>query len=397
MNYVLVLNSGSSSLKTKLFDFKLNLICSLTVERIGQQMGSSTLEYNQQKVVNNLPFADHFQAINYILEMLVTNKIVTSFDDIKIVGHRVVHGGEYFNSAVEANQEVVEKIDELIDLSPLHNQANGQGVKVIKEVLPEALNVCVFDTAFHQTMSEVEYLYPLNYSYYQDFKLRRYGMHGTSHKYCMDMISKYLAPNLKIINCHLGAGSSLCAISNQQSVATTMGLTPLGGLMMATRCGDIDPSIVSFLASKLNKSAEEIVNILNKESGLLGVSQASLDMRDLNELADNGNKQAKLAIEMYVNRVVDFISSYITKLQGIDVLSFTAGIGEKDSGVRNAIVKQLNYLGIKLDESIIPSGEYCEIQAPDSQCKIVVIKADEELAIAKEALAIYDSKNDKLG
>ena len=393
MNYVLVLNSGSSSLKTKLFDFKLNLICSLTVERIGQQMGSSTLEYNQQKVVNNLPFADHFQAINYILEMLVTNKIVTSFNDIKIVGHRVVHGGEYFNSAVEANQEVVDKIDELIDLSPLHNQANGQGVKVIKEVLPEALNVCVFDTAFHQTMSEVEYLYPLNYSYYQDFKLRRYGMHGTSHKYCMDMISKHIAPNLKIINCHLGAGSSLCAINNQQSVATTMGLTPLGGLMMATRCGDIDPSIVSFLASKLNKSAEEIVNILNKESGLLGVSQASLDMRDLNELADNGNKQAKLAIEMYVNRVVDFISSYITKLQGIDVLSFTAGIGEKDSGVRNAIVKKLNYLGIKLDESIIPSGEYCEIQAPDSQCKIVVIKADEELAIAKEALAIYENKN----
>lgn len=393
MNYILVLNSGSSSLKTKLFDFELNLICSLTVERIGQQMGSSTLEYNQQKVVNNLPFADHFQAINYILEMLVTNKIVTSFDDIKIVGHRVVHGGEYFNSAVEANQEVVEKIDELIDLSPLHNQANGQGVKVIKEVLPEALNVCVFDTAFHQTMSEVEYLYPLNYSYYQDFKLRRYGMHGTSHKYCMDMISKHLAPNLKIINCHLGAGSSLCAINNQKSVATTMGLTPLGGLMMATRCGDIDPSIVSFLASKLNKSAEEIVTILNKESGLLGVSQASLDMRDLNELADNGNKQAKLAIEMYVNRVVDFISSYITKLQGIDVLSFTAGIGEKDSGVRNAIVKKLNYLGIKLDESIIPSGEYCEIQAPDSQCKIVVIKADEELAIAKEALAIYENKN----
>ena len=217
-------------------------------------------------------------------------------------------------------------------------------------------------------------------------------MHGTSHKYCMEMISKHITPNLKIINCHLGAGSSLCAINNQQSVATTMGLTPLGGLMMATRCGDIDPSIVSFLASKLDKSADEVVNILNKESGLLGVSQASLDMRDLNELADNGNKQAKLAIEMYVNRVVDFISSYITKLQGIDVLSFTAGIGEKDSGVRNAIVKQLNYLGIKLDESIIPSGDYCEIQAPDSQCKIVVIKADEELAIAKEALAIYENK-----
>ena len=393
MDYILVLNSGSSSLKTKLFDFKLNPICSLNVERIGQQMGSSTLEYNQQKEVNNLPFADHFQAINYILEMLVTNNIVTSINDIKIVGHRVVHGGEYFNSAVEADQEVVDKIDELIDLSPLHNQANGQGVKVIKEVLPDALNVCVFDTEFHQTMSEVEYLYPLNYSYYQDFKLRRYGMHGTSHKYCMDMISNKLTPNLKIINCHLGAGSSLCAINNQQSVATTMGLTPLGGLMMATRCGDIDPSIVSFLASKLNKNAEEIVNILNKESGLLGVSQASLDMRDLNELADNGNKQAQLAIEMYVNRVVDFISSYITKLHGIDVLSFTAGIGEKDSGVRNAIVKKLNYLGIKLDESIIPSGEYCEIQAPDSQCKIVVIKADEELAIAKEALAIYESKN----
>lgn len=393
MDYILVLNSGSSSLKSKLYDFKLNHICSLTVERIGQQLGSATLEYNQQKEVNNQPFADHFQAINYILEMLVTNKIVTSINDIKIVGHRVVHGGEYFNSAIEANQDVVDKIDELIDLSPLHNQANNQGVKVIKEVLPEALNVCVFDTAFHQTMSEVEYLYPLNYSYYQDYKLRRYGMHGTSHKYCMEMISKHIAPNLKIINCHLGAGSSLCAINNQQSVATTMGLTPLGGLMMATRCGDIDPSIVSFLASKLDKSADEVVNILNKESGLLGVSQASLDMRDLNELADNGNKQAKLAIEMYVNRVVNFISSYITKLQGIDVLSFTAGIGEKDSGVRNAIVKQLNYLGIKLDESIIPSGDYCEIQAPDSQCKIVVIKADEELAIAKEALAVYENKN----
>lgn len=391
---ILVLNSGSSSVKFKLFNQVLSPICSGLVERIGTAGSEYHLTYNNETKRIKKELENHMQALDLVINSLLTNNIISSLEEIKIVGHRVVHGGELYNQAVVVDDTVLNNIYELKQLSPLHNGANGDGIKVIRELLPEAVNVAVFDTAFHQTLVPEEYIYPINYDYYVNNRVRRYGAHGTSHKYINEVICNELDnPELKMINCHLGAGSSICAIKNKESVATSMGLTPLGGIMMATRCGDIDPSIVTYLQQELDVDSEEINHILNKESGLLGVSQISGDIRDVIAASNSGNKQATLALDLFVNRIVDTLAIYINKLEGIDVLTFTAGIGENSSLIREKIVKKLAIFGLKIDQELNENtGNLVNIISKnDSKVRIYAVKLDEELAIAKEAVALLEA------
>lgn len=391
---ILVLNSGSSSVKFKLFNKDLQPICSGLVERIGTNKSEFHLNFNNNTRNIKKELANHMQALDLVINSLINEKIINSLDEIKVVGHRVVHGGELYKSAVIVDEEVLNNIYELKKLSPLHNGANGDGIKVITELLPQATNVAVFDTAFHQTLAPEEYIYPINYDYYTNNRVRRYGAHGTSHKYINEVISDELGTNnFKMINCHLGAGSSICAIKNGESIATSMGLTPLGGIMMATRCGDIDPSIVSYLQQELDVDSKEINHILNKESGLLGVSQVSGDIRDIIKASEAGNKQATLAIDIFVNRIVDTISSYINKLEGVDIITFTAGIGENSSLIRQKIIDKLGVFGLNIDNNLNQNtpNKINLISEKDAKIKVYVVKLDEELAIAKEAISLLNS------
>lgn len=391
---ILVLNSGSSSVKFKLFNKELQPICSGLVERIGTDKSEFHLNFNNDTKNIKKELANHMQALDLVINSLVDEKIINSLDEIKVVGHRVVHGGELYNSAVIVDEEVLNNIYALKKLSPLHNGANGDGIKVITKLLPQATNVAVFDTAFHQTLAPEEYVYPINYDYYTNNRVRRYGAHGTSHKYIYEVISENLGTNnFKMINCHLGAGSSICAIKNGESIATSMGLTPLGGIMMATRCGDIDPSIVSYLQQELNVDSKEIDHILNKESGLFGVSQISGDIRDVIKASREGNKQASLTIDIFVNRIVDTISSYINKLEGVDIITFTAGIGENSSLIRQKVIDKLGVFGLNIDNDLNQNtpNKINIISKKDAKTRVYVVKLDEELAIAKEAISLLNS------
>lgn len=391
---ILVLNSGSSSVKFKLFNKDLQPICSGLVERIGTNKSEFHLNFNNNTKNIKKELANHMQALDLVINSLINEKIINSLDEIKVVGHRVVHGGELYNSAVIVDEKVLNNIYELKKLSPLHNGANGDGIKVITELLAHATNVAVFDTAFHQTLAPEEYIYPINYDYYTNNRVRRYGAHGTSHKYINEVISDEIGNNnFKMINCHLGAGSSICAIKNGASIATSMGLTPLGGIMMATRCGDVDPSIVSYLQQELDVDKKEINHILNKESGLLGVSQVSGDIRDVIKASEEGNKQASLAIDIFVNRIVDTISSYINKLEGVDIITFTAGIGENSSLIRQKIIDKLGVFGLNIDNNLNQNtpNKINLISKKDAKIKVYVVKLDEELAIAKEAISLLNS------
>lgn len=391
---ILVLNSGSSSVKFKLFNKELQPICSGLVERIGTDKSEFHLNYNNDTKNIKKELANYMQALDLVINSLVDEKIINSLDEIKVVGHRVVHGGELYNSAVIVDEEVLNNIYALKKLSPLHNGANGDGIKVITKLLPQATNVAIFDTAFHQTLAPEEYVYPINYDYYTNNRVRRYGAHGTSHKYIYEVISENLGTNnFKMINCHLGAGSSICAIKNGESIATSMGLTPLGGIMMATRCGDIDPSIVSYLQQELNVDSKEIDHILNKESGLFGVSQISGDIRDVIKASREGNKQASLTIDIFVNRIVDTISSYINKLEGVDIITFTAGIGENSSLIRQKVIDKLGVFGLNIDNDLNQNtpNKINIISQKDAKTRVYVVKLDEELAIAKEAISLLNS------
>lgn len=383
---ILVLNSGSSSLKFKLYDINLNVLCSGLLERIGNENGKITIKTSKViELEQTIP--NHTVGLEIVFNQLVSANIINNLNEITIVGHRVVHGGELYDKAVVVDDDVLKNIEELSSLSPLHNPANAQGIKTVKQLLPKAINVAVFDTAYHQTMSPVEYLYPINYDYYKTLKVRRYGMHGTSHKYCANKIEELYGKKLKIINCHLGAGASLCAIKDGMSIATTMGLTPLAGIMMATRSGDIDPAIVQYLANNLDLTVDEVLEKLNKESGLLGVSQLSGDMRDIIEAINIGNEQAKLAFDLYTNRVVEEISKYIVKLNGVDVISFTAGVGENSLDTITQIIEKLKYFNIKIDNNIkLEANVIQELSTQDSPIKVLKIPANEELSIALETI-----------
>ncbi|WP_288771276.1 acetate kinase [uncultured Sneathia sp.] len=391
---ILVINSGSSSLKFELIDTETKKTLAKGIcERIGINNQIFTYKnkvtgYNE--IEKPVPMQDHKVAIQVVLEKLQdkTNGVISSMDDVDAIGHRVVHGGEYFDDAVLVNDDVIKKIEELADLAPLHNPANLMGIKVIQKLLPNTPQVVVFDTAFHQTMPDYAYRYPVPEEDYTELKVRKYGFHGTSHKFVSGRASELLGKkDSKIIVCHLGNGASISAVKNGKVIDTSMGLTPLAGVMMGTRCGDIDPAVPLYIMQKRNLSASETDTRLNKKSGLLGIFGKSSDFRDVQDAMINGDKRAKLAYEMFCYRVRSYIGSYIVALGGVDAIAFTGGIGENAFRAREGICRGLEFLGIELDyeknkEMISGDVEYSK---PTSKVKIYKIETAEELMIANDA------------
>ncbi|MCF6161989.1 MULTISPECIES: acetate/propionate family kinase [Furfurilactobacillus] len=388
MAKTIAVNAGSSTLKFQLFDMPSEeVIAKGLVDRIGLAEGSFTIDYGDgQHFKIEQPFKDHKVAINVLLKELIDLKVIGSFDEITGVGHRVVAGGEFFKDSVVIDDDVLAKIDELAEYAPLHNPANATGIRAFREVLPNATAVAVFDTSFHSTMPEENYLYSIPYEYYEKFGARRYGAHGTSHRYvsarAAEILGKPLS-DLKVITLHLGAGASIDAIKNGESIDTSMGFTPLAGITMATRSGDVDPSLVTFLQQKLGiTNPEAMIDILNKKSGLLGISGTSGDMRDLQTSDDH---RAQLAIKIFVNRIVKYVGSYIAEMGGVDALVFTAGIGENAKAIRAAVVNAFNYAGIKIDDERNDiHGKEAIISTDDSTAKVLLIPTDEELMIARD-------------
>lgn len=394
---ILVINCGSSSLKFQLINSETEqCIAKGLCERIGIE--GSMITYapeggEKEKTVTPMP--DHTEAIRLVLEALTNPKtgVVKSLDEIGAVGHRMVHGGEKFASSTILTEEVMATVEECNDLAPLHNPANIIGVNACKKLMPNTPMVGVFDTAFHQTMPEEAYMYGIPYEYYQKYKIRRYGFHGTSHSYVSKKAAEVLGKNyedLKIIVCHLGNGASISAVKNGKCVDTSMGLTPLEGLIMGTRSGDIDPAIIEFIAHKENKSIDEIMTILNKKSGVLGLSDnLSSDFRDLEDGLNKGDENAIRTMKTYCYRVAKYVGSYVAAMNGVDVICFTAGVGENGPIVRNMVCEYLGYLGIELDqEANSKRGLDIAITTPDSKTTVMVIPTNEELAIARETVRL---------
>lgn len=397
---ILVLNCGSSSLKYQLFNMDDEKVLAQGIaERIG--LNESILTHktrNGDKHKINLNFKNHKEALNKILELLTSKEygVLKSLSEIEAVGHRVVHGGEKYSKAVLVNEDVKKSIKELFSLAPLHNPANLIGIEVCEELMKNVPMVALFDTAFHQSMNLEEFLYAIPYELYKENGIRKYGFHGSSHKYvsekAADIVKKDIK-NLKIISCHLGNGASLCAIKNGKSFDTTMGFSPLDGLVMGTRCGSIDPSIPLYLIKNNKLSVEEVDNILNKKSGVLGISSVSSDFRDIEEEAKKGNKKASLALDIFHYRIKKQIGAYIAALNGVDIIIFTAGVGENGPETREAILKDMDFFGIILDkEKNKVRGKIQEISAKNSKVKVFVIPTNEELVIARETKKILAQK-----
>lgn len=388
---IMAINAGSSSLKFQLFAMpEEQVITKGLIERIGKDDAIFTIEFNQQKLKQILPVKDHQQAVEQLLDALLGHQIIRSLTEISGVGHRVAHGGEAFRDSALIDDVALDKIEQLGTLAPLHNPVNAIGIRAFLHALPHAKAVAVFDTSFHQTMAPETYLYPLPYRYYTDLGIRRYGFHGTSHKYVSQVCAGKMGvplTDLRLISCHLGNGSSICAIHNGRSVNTSMGFTPLAGVMMGTRCGDIDPSIMPYIAQREEKSPAEMNRLINNESGLLGVSGISNDYRDVEQAAKNGNPQAQLALKMFANRIRDFIGSYIAQMGGVDALIFTGGIGENSRTARAAICHALDYLGIVLDDTKNDANETF-IQQSAAPVSIAVINTNEELMIARDVMRV---------
>ena len=392
---VLVINCGSSSLKFQLINSDTEAVLAKGLcERIGIDGRLTYQPEGGEKEVNNLAMPTHTEAIQFVIDALTNEKtgVVKSLDEIGAVGHRVVHGGEKFTSSVVVTPEVKAGIEECNDLAPLHNPANIIGITTCENLMPGKPQVAVFDTAFHQTMPAKAYMYGLPHEYYDKYKVRRYGFHGTSHSFVSKRVAEFLGKdynNTKTIVCHLGNGSSISAVLNGQSVDTSMGLTPLEGLVMGTRSGDIDPAIMEFIAKKENLDIAGIMNVLNKKSGVEGISGVSSDFRDLASAAAEGNELAELALEVFAYRVAKYVGSYVAAMNGVDNIVFTAGIGENDPSTRARILKYLGYLGIEVNEEMNGKrGEEMIISTPDSKVTVLVIPTNEELAIARETVAL---------
>lgn len=394
---ILVLNCGSSSVKYKLFDMAQNQVCAQGgVEKLGlsDSFLKLTLPDGKKEILSkDLP--DHRSAIGFILDILVDAKygVVKTLNEIQAVGHRVVHGGEKFNQSVLITPEVLKGIEDCVDMAPLHNPANLEGIRTISAILPAVPQVAVFDTAFHQTMPAEAYMYGVPYELYQQYKVRRYGFHGTSHRYVSARACEFLgvsAKGLKMITCHIGNGGSITAIADGKSIDTSMGFTPLEGLLMGTRSGDVDPGALSFLMDKMQLNASSLSNLLNKKSGVQGVSGVSSDMRDVDAAAQQGNQRAQLALDMYAYRIVKYIGAYTAVLGGVDVIVFTGGVGENQSSMRKRIVDHLQGMGLRLneEENNRVHGEEAVISTPQSSAKLVVIPTDEEFMIASDTLAL---------
>jgi acetate kinase len=393
---VLVINCGSSSLKYQLIDMTTESVMSIgLVERIGIE--GSVLKhqaFENPKVKIEGMMNDHKDALKYVLEALVSKEhgAIQDLSEIKAVGHRVVHAGEKYSGSVIIDKDVIAALEECIVLAPLHNPPNLMGIYAMQELLPGVPMVGVFDTAFHQTMKKDQYIYPIPYEYYEKYAIRRYGFHGTSHKYvsqrCADMMGKDIK-DLKIISCHLGNGASLAAIDGGVSVCTTMGFTPLEGLAMGTRSGDIDPAIIKFLMDNEGLTISEVDSILNKKSGVFGISGVSSDFRDIEVAAENGNERAALALEIFDSRVKQYIAAYASVMSGVDAVIFTAGLGENSSLNRESICKGLEFMGLELDPvKNNVRGKEAFVNTDSSKVKVIVIPTNEELMIARDTLAL---------
>ncbi len=386
---ILVLNCGSSSLKYQLINMEDDkVLASGKYERIGEQEAFLTHKVNGEKITLEKPAYNHTEAIDFTLKQLTNPeyKVIDDLNEINAIGHRLVHGGEKIADSVKIDEKVVEVLKECEDLAPLHNPACILGIEACKKVMPGTPMVGVFDTAFHQTISKEKYIYPIPYEYYEKYGVRKYGFHGTSHKFVSQRISEILGRNdLKVVTCHLGQGSSLCAIENGKSVETSMGLTPIAGIPMVTRSGDMDPSVLTYIMKKEGISSEKMEDILNKESGLAGMSGLAPDFREIEEQSVAKNERAALAINKFNYSVASYIAKCAVAMNGIDVLIFTGGIGENQINIRKNICKQLSFMGIEIDEEANNMrGEEKKISKPDSKVLIYVVPTNEELMIAKE-------------
>ena len=388
---ILVLNSGSSSLKYQVIDTETGeMLVKGYYERIGQVGAFLTHKVNGEKHHFEHPAKNHEKAIQFVMKRLTSDHygVFKSLDELDAIGHRVVHGGEQFKDAVLITDEVIQEIKENAMLAPLHNPAAILGIEACQKVVPNKPMVAVFDTAFHQTISKEKYIYPIPYEYYEKYHVRKYGFHGTSHQYVANRVAEILGKDikeLKIVNCHLGQGASICAIKNGESVETSMGLTPLVGIPMGTRSGDLDPSVVTYLMKKEELDADDVEEVLNRESGVYGISMVSVDFRDIEAEALAGGKHAKLALDAYHYSIAGYIAKCAVAMGGIDVLTFTAGVGEKSPYSRSEICKQLGIFGVEISgKANLVKGEEAEISSPNSKVKVFVIPTNEELMIAQE-------------
>ena len=388
------INCGSSSLKFKLFEMpEETVITEGQFERIGfKEMGTYKIKVNDEKYESSLLLPDHSVAAEHLLKDLIDKNIISSLDEIKGVGHRIVQGGKYFSESCLVNEWSKARIEELIDLAPLHNKAHLIGIHAFEKALPNVKQVVVFDTAFHQGMKEEAFMYSIPYYWYNEYGIRKYGAHGTSHQFVANEYARLTnkdIKNLKIITCHIGNGASLCAVEYGRCKDTSMGLTPLEGVPMGTRTGNIDPTVVSYISQKENKDAYTVVQELNKKSGYLGVSEISNDARDLEKACLNGDKKAKLALDIQEKRIVDYIASYYVYLEGCDAIIFTAGIGENSETMRSRVCTRLKILGVEIDEKLnLDRGHPFRISTKNSKIDVWVIPTNEELVIARDTLRI---------
>lgn len=402
---ILVINCGSSSIKYQLLDMKnddvYEVLAKGIVEKIGLEVGRlQHTPTGKEKVVKDLPVPDHKVGMKLVLDALVDGEhgVLKSLDDIEAVGHRIVHGGEFFSSSALVNEDVMKKIEVCCDFAPLHNPAHLLGIRAVQAVLPSVPQVVTFDTAFHQTIPAYAYMYGLPYECYENYRVRKYGAHGTSHQFVAEKGAKFAGldiNNSKIITCHIGNGSSITAVVNGKAVDTSMGFTPLDGVVMGTRCGSIDPNVVPYIMKKMDLTPDEMTELMNKKSGFLGISGVTSDARDLDALANGGDKKAKLALKMLTYGMIKYIGQYVAVMNGVDLIVFTGGIGEHNSRLRRRVCENFAYLGLKFDyEANVAWGEDTIISLPDSKVKVALITTDEEIVIARDTMHIVASEEE---
>ncbi|PEI90122.1 acetate kinase [Bacillus pseudomycoides] len=395
MSKIIAINAGSSSLKFQLFEMPSETVLTKgLVERIGLEDSIFTITVNGEKQTEVTSIPDHGVAVNILLNKLTENGIVKSLDEISGIGHRVVHGGEKFDDSALITDEVLAEIENLSELAPLHNPAHVVGIKAFQAVLPNVPAVAVFDTAFHQTMPEESFLYSLPYEYYEKYGIRKYGFHGTSHKYVTQRAAELLGrplESLRLLSCHLGNGASIAAVEGGKSIDTSMGFTPLAGVTMGTRSGNLDPALIPYIMQKTGQSVEEVLNVLNKKSGMLGLSGFSSDLRDIEQAEKEGNHRAEVALDVFVERIHKYIGSYAARMKGVDAIIFTAGIGENSALIRERVLEGLEFMGVYFDPKRNNiHGEEAFISFPHSPVKIIVIPTDEEVMIARDVLRLGD-------
>ena len=386
---IMSVNSGSSSIKFQLFEMpQETVLCSGQVEKIGFKDAIFTIKFNGESHRKILPIPDHQVGVELIIDGLIEHQVLKDMSEVIGIGHRIVQGGELFDRSCIVTEEVLEGIIELADMAPLHNIPHAISIKAFQSVLKDAVHVAVFDTTFHQTMAEDAYLYAVPYEWYENYGVRKYGMHGTSHKYVSQVANKMLGrTDTKVIVCHIGNGASISAVKDGKCVDTSMGFTPLDGIPMGTRTGSMDPAILNYMEHKLNITSDDMYEIINKKSGYLGISGLTSDARELEEAIEKGHKRAKLAIDLQAKRIADYIGSYHVYMGGLDAICFTAGIGENSPGIRKQVLDRLGVLGVKYDDEKNNTRGCKVISTEDSKVKVFVIKTDEEVMIARDTLA----------